>query len=366
MPADATAESPTDGTLPGSAETPPGSGGTAPAAGQPSPRVGGKGTEVGTRHNPGLKYVEKFGLLIAWAAVIAGFGIARPDPYLTTANFANILGSQAVLIVLSLGLLVSLRTGLYDLSVAANLTMTSCITGVLNVEYDLPIVMAIAAGLAVSLLIGLFNAFFVVVIGIDSLVVTLGTATLLQGLAIQLTNAQTITGVSENLVNLVIGTRIGGIPLEFFYAVAITAACWLLFQYTPLGRRLLYVGHNPNVARLSGVSVGRVRCASLVLTALVSGVAGIIYTGTSGVASHSSGLSYMLPAFAACFLGATTIRVGEFNAWGTIAAAYFLISGVTGLAILGMAAYVQQVFYGAALILAVTLSKLAERRIVRE
>lgn len=306
--------------------------------------------------------LQKYGLLAAWALVIIFFGAMRPETYLTSANLANILGTQAVLVIISMGLLVALRTGLYDLSVAANLTMTSVLVGVLNVRLELPIMLAIAIAMVVAVLVGLFNSFFVVVIGIDSIVVTLGTATLLQGLAIWVSNSQTITGIDKSLVDWVVGIRIVGVPLEFYYAFVITALLWLLFQYTTVGRRMLYVGKNADVARLSGVVVWRTRTLTLVLSAVLSGIAGVVYTGTSGVASPTSGLAYLLPAFAACFLGATAIRVGEFNAWGTIIASYFLISGVTGLSIMGGPAYIQQVFYGSALILAVTLSKSASRR----
>lgn len=306
--------------------------------------------------------LQSYGLIIAWLIVIGLFGILRPDPYLTGANASNILGTQAVLVIVAMGLLVALRTGLYDLSVAATLTMSSVTVGVLNAQQGWPLLLAIAAAMGLAIVIGLFNTFFIVVIGIDSIVVTLGTATLLQGLAIWMSGAQTITGISDGLVQWVVGHRVIGIPLEFFYALILTIVMWVLYQYTGPGRRMLYVGKNPEVARLSGVSVGRTRLVALVLSASISGLAGIVYTGTSGVASPTSGLSYLLPAFAACFLGATAIRVGEFNAWGTLIASYFLISGVTGLSIIGVPSFIQQVFYGAALILAVTLSQLAAKR----
>lgn len=309
------------------------------------------------------RILQTYGLIIVWAMVIVLFGILRPDPYLTTANASNILGTQAVLVIVALGLLAALRAGLYDLSVAANLTISSVTVGVLNAEHDWPLLLAIAAAMLLSVLIGAFNSFFTVVIGIDSIVVTLGTATLLQGLAIWLSGSQTITGVSPTLVNWVVGHRLLGIPLEFYYALLLTAAMWLLYQFTPIGRKLLYVGKNPQVARLSGIPVKRTQLVAFLIAGATSGLAGVVYTGTSGVASPTSGLSYLLPAFAACFLGATAIRVGEFNAWGTLIASYFLISGVTGLSILGVPSFIQQVFYGSALILAVTLSQLAARRV---
>jgi ribose transport system permease protein len=97
-------------------------------------------------------------------------------------------------------------------------------------------------------------------------------------------------------------------------------------------------------------------------SALISSVAGILYVGTSGAADPSSAFSLLLPAFAAAFLGFTAIRPGLFNGWGTFVAVYFLISGITGLELQGVPAFVQQLFYGGALILAVVLRQVVRGR----
>jgi ribose transport system permease protein len=130
----------------------------------------------------------------------------------------------------------------------------------------------------------------------------------------------------------------------------------------PVGRRLLFVGRGRSVARLSGIHVARLRWGALVVSGLISAFAGVLYAGTLGSADPTSGLSFLLPAFAAAFLGATTIMPGRFNPLGSIAAVYFLVTGITGLQLLGVQTFVQQLFYGGALVLAVALSQLARRR----
>jgi ribose transport system permease protein len=152
-----------------------------------------------------------------------------------------------------------------------------------------------------------------------------------------------------------------GIPLSFFYGLALCIAVWYVLEYRPIGRRLLFVGKGRNVARLSGVRVERVRFGALVASAAVGGLAGVLYAGTIGGADPSSGTSFLLPAYAAAFLGATSIVPGRFNPWGSILAVYFLVTGVTGLQLLGADSYVQQLFYGGALILAVALSQAVGR-----
>jgi ribose transport system permease protein len=118
----------------------------------------------------------------------------------------------------------------------------------------------------------------------------------------------------------------------------------------------------PDVARLTGIGVARYRTAALVYGSVVASIAGVLLVGTLGSSDPTIGPTYLLPVFASVFLGATTITPGRFNAWGTVAAVYFLTTGVTGLELLGLSGWVNQVFYGAALILAATFSRVVTRR----
>jgi ribose transport system permease protein len=307
-------------------------------------------------------FVERYALLVVWAATVVVFGILRPDTFLTTANFSTIFGSQAVLVVLTLALLPTLTAGDYDLSVAATMALTCMVLAILNVNEGWPIGAAILAALGVGLVVGAINGALVVLLGIDSLITTLGTSTFISGVILWISNAQTVSGISESLINVVVVDRFLGVPLAFYYGIAVGVVMFYVFEYMPVGRRLLFVGRGRSVARLSGIRVGRLRRGAFIFSGLISAFAGVLYAGTLGSADPSSGLSFLLPAFAAAFLGATTIMPGRFNPFGSIAAVYFLVTGITGLQILGVQTFVQQLFYGGALVLAVALSQLARRR----
>jgi ribose transport system permease protein len=306
--------------------------------------------------------VERNGLLVAWAAVAVLFGLLEPDTFLTTANAETIFGSQAVLVVLTLALLVPLTAGDYDLSVASVLTLSSMVVAVLNVEEGWSIGLAVLVALLVAATAGAVNGALVVLLGAESLIVTLGTGTVMSGIALWISDSNTIGGISEALVDPVSSWELLGLPLAFYYGLGLCAALWYVLDLTALGRRVLFVGRGRTVARLSGVRVERVRWGALVASAAISGVAGVLYAGTTGAADPSSGASFLLPAFAAAFLGATAIAPGRFNVWGSFVAVYFLVTGVTGLQLLGAESFVQQLFYGGALIVAVAISALARRR----
>jgi ribose transport system permease protein len=304
---------------------------------------------------------DRFGLLVAWLAIAAVFAALKPDVFLTEANFSTIFGSQAVLAILTLSLLIPLTAGDYDLSVAGVLSLSAMVVAVLNVEHSVPLGIAVLAALAAGALVGLINGVFVVGVGVDPFIVTLGTGTVLNGLVLWLSDSQTISGVSETLVD-VVSTKFLGVSLGFWYGVLLCIALWYLFEFTSLGRRLLFVGQGRRVATLSGFNVARLRWGAFVASGTLAAVAGVVYAGTLGGADPSSGPSFLLPAFAAAFLGATAIVPGRFNPWGSLAAVYFLVTGITGLTLLGADSFVQDIFYGTALVVAVALSLLARRR----
>jgi ribose transport system permease protein len=309
---------------------------------------------------------ERWALLVAWGIVVLVFSLIKPDTYPTSGNFQTIFGSQAVLLVLTLGLIVTLTVGDFDLSIASNMSLSAMIIAVLNTQHGWPILAAIIFAVVVSTVLGLLNGGLVVLVGVDSFIVTLGSGTIALGIVQWISNGTNITGVSTVLTDWTIGNRIAGISLIFYYGVAATLLLFYIFEFTPLGRRLLFVGRGRSVSRLSGLRVSRIRWGAFIVTGLMAGLAGVMYAGSLGGADPASGQTFLLPAFAASFLGATAIFPGRFNPLGTFIAVYFLVSGITGLQLLGVQNFVQQLFYGGALVIAVTLSQFARRRGVRK
>jgi ribose transport system permease protein len=329
-----------------------------------APPAGPARSNPGAEREPRINFAdlaERYALLAAWGIVIVVFGIIEPDTFLSSANFTSIFGSQTALVMLTLALLIPLTAGDYDLSVAGILGLSAMTIAVLNSQHGVPVGLAMLIAVGVGALIGLINGVLIVGLRIESLIVTLGTGTILQGIVLWISDSETVSGVSPQLVNRVISDRFLGLPLEFFYGLALAVVVWYVFDHTPVGRRLLFTGRGKSVARLSGVAVGRVRIGAMVGSGVVASLAGIIYVGTSGAADTSSWSALLLPAFAAAFLGSTAIKPGRFNAWGSFIAVYFLVTGITGLQLLGVQAFIQQLFYGGALVAAVALRQILRR-----
>lgn len=321
-----------------------------------------RGSAVGiTRSFDLLSTLERFGVVIAWLLVFVVFSILRPQTFPTMGTVSLIFGTQTVILVVTMGLLVTLAVGEIDLSVGAVVGFGACLLVVLNGVIGLPLWLALAVTLGASTLVGLVNAILVVVVGVQSIIVTLGMSTLLTGITLAITNTKVVTGLDMGMVQFM-ATKWLGIPLPFWGGVLLTLIIWFVFEHTPVGRRMAFVLANRDVARLAGLRVRRIRMGGLMVTSLLAGLAGIMLASQNAAANPQAGAYYLLPAFAGAFLGSTTIKPGRFNAIGTFIAVYFLVTGITGLMYLGFAGWPEQVFYGASLLIAVTLSHLAGKR----
>ncbi len=314
----------------------------------------------------GESFLRRFGVVIVWAVVVIVFSAAKPHTFPTSSNFSTLFASQAPLGILGLALVIPLSAGDYDLSVASILNFSSMLIAVLNTQHGVPVLAAALLGIVFGAVVGLANGLICVLADIDPFIVTLGVGTFVDGLTLWISKSAPISGVSQNLVNGVVIDRFLGLSLEFWYLIILAVVVWYFFDFTPSGRRVLIVGRGREVARLSGLRVKRIRVLSFVASGVLSGLAGVVYVGTSGSADPSAGTALLLPAFAAVFLGATTIAVGRFNPWGTLVAVYFLTTGINGLAQIGVSTFVQQLFYGGALVIAVLLSSLVGRPSLRK
>ncbi len=318
--------------------------------------------EKPARPRRAIDIAERYGLIAALAALVVVFGVLEPTTFLTWANLSSTLGSQAVLVVVTLGLIIPLTANDFDVSIAYVLTLSSMLIAVLNVDLGVPMPLAIAAAMAAGWVVGMVNGWLITGMRIHSLIVTLGIGTFLHGLTLWISGSMTISGLDPVLIDYVIVRRLFGIPLEFYYAIALCIGLWYVFEHTAMGRRVLFVGRGREVARLSGIDTDRIRRRALLASSLMGAFGGVLYAGTQGAADPSSGAANLLPAFAAAFLGSTSIVPGRFNPFGALIAVYFLVTGITGLIFLGVSSFVQDMFYGGALILAVSLSQLVRGR----
>lgn len=301
--------------------------------------------------------LARYALILVWA-LMAGYYILRePNLFPTHATFSAIFGSQQVQVFLAMSVLVTSVAGEIDLSVASVMGITSTAIPVLATQHGVPLLWACVIGVGIAMLAGLINAFFVVIMNVSSFVVTLGMGTLLIGVAQAISHTQVVSVQSTGLAKISI-QPVFGMPVSFYYGILLALLIAYVIAWTPFGRAVVFVGANREVARLAGIRVNRIRFASYVVGSLLAGLAGLILVATVGGFDSSTSMTFLLPALAAVFLGTAVIQPGTFNAIGTMVAIYFLETGIFGLQLLGYSGWIQNVFYGAGLVVAVALAKI--------
>lgn len=301
--------------------------------------------------------LQKYALLIALIALIALFSALRPDTFFTSDNLTTILSIQATAALLALGVTLVLIIGEFDLSVASVMGLSASVIAYLTTQHGVSVILACLIAVLMATAIGLINAVLVVRAGLNSFIVTLAVGTLVQGLAIGIAGSVTIGGLPTSLT-YPFQSRFLGVQAAFFYMLIVAVVLYLIVGRMPVGRSMFFTGNARAAAELAGVRTGRVRIAVMMTTGLLAGLAGVMFVGQTGAASPSIADPYLLPAYAAGFLGATAFTPGRFNVWGSVWAVYLLAVGTTGFQFLGLDNWVINVFNGGVLVIAVGLSRL--------
>jgi len=305
---------------------------------------------------------DRVGAVYVWLGIIVLFSVWVPETFPNLATAKQILNANAITALAAMSITIPLAARVFDLSFAGVMTLTGVAVAHLIAKDGVPVVPAIAIALAIGLGVGVINAVVVVVMRIDSFIGTLATGSLIAALVTMVTNEVPITDAKLGGGFANIGqTSIGGVGLGVVYCAAVALAIWYLLEHTATGRRLYATGFNPDAARLAGVRIDRLRFASLVASGGLAGATGIILASTIGSGSPTAGTPYLLPAFAAAFLGATQLKHGRFNAGGTIIAVLLLGTGVTGLALANAPQWAGDMFVGVVLIAALALTGLQRR-----
>lgn len=310
----------------------------------------------------GGRWWTRYAVVFIVIAMAVIFSLTNSSTFPTVANFQIVFGSNSVTLLLALASLPPLIAGDFDLSVGYNLELSAVVVAVLTGEHHVAAGLAIILTLALGAVVGLINGLLITRVGISSFIATIGVGSVLSGISLYLTNGNVlIKGIPPGLEKFS-QDNAAGIPDIVWLAAVLALVFWIAFEHTAYGRRTLAIGLSPRSASLLGMHVSSLRTSAFVISGLMSALAGVIELGYVGSASSGVGPSFLLPAVAAGFLGATTIKVGRFNVVGTVIAVILVAIGVSGLELNGVPNWVEPVFDGAVLVIAVGSSRLISRR----
>ncbi len=307
--------------------------------------------------------LSDYSLVLVLVLIVAIFALIHPNTYFTRINFQTITGTNAVLAVLALAALLPLVTGQFDMSIGFQLGLAQSLGATLIIRQGVDPAIAAVIVIAVGAAIGLINGLLISYVGLNAFVTTLATGILVQGLSQVVTGGEAVFGRMPQWWLSIGRSSIGWMPLPVIYILVLTVLFWIFLSRTGIGRRFVATGSNYRAALLIGIPVRQIVAAAFSVTGVVCALSGLLSVAILGSADPNVGINYMLPAYAAVFLGATSVRPGQFNPWGTIIAVYALAAGIAGLQQSGAPFYIEQFFFGAALLGAIILSKWAGLRV---
>jgi ribose transport system permease protein len=308
------------------------------------------------RGSKAAQLVGRFALLIILFVLIAVFSGLKPETFGTWDNFKAILSNQVTIVFLAIAATLPLIVGEFDLSVAAVFTWAQVIVVGLVLQHHWSVPPAIGVALASAVVIGLVNGIAVVRFGINSFIATLASGSILTGASLAYSKGESIFGSAPASLTDIARNKLFGIDLPVFYALVAAIVIAIILGRLPIGRRMYATGGNQRAAQLTGIATHRYVVATFVVSALMAAVGGVILGSRIGAASTDAGSTLLIQAFAGAFLGATAFWPGRFNIPGTLVAVYVVAVAVTGLEQLGAALWVEPVFQGAVLFIAVGLS----------
>jgi len=290
------------------------------------------------------------------AALILLFTLTSPV-FFTTNNMLNMLTSIAVIGIMAVPGTILLVAGQVDLSVASAAAMCGMVTATL--AQSMALGSAVAIGLAVGLLVGVINGFFVTVVGVNSLIVTLGGLATFFGIGQLIGDGQTVLirdfgyiGTARPFLNIPMPVIIFGITL---------IAGFIVLKYTVYGRQVYAIGANPVAARLVGIPSRRVIFVAFILSGLAASVAGLILVSQLGAASPNNARGYELLVVTAIVLGGASLNGGRGTIIGTFLGLMIIQVLSTGLTLLNVQSFWQSIATGILLIIAVSFDRLRER-----
>lgn len=309
-----------------------------------------------------IRLAPVYGLVILMFGLIILFSILLPDTFPTQLNLRAIVSDKSIIALLSLAAMIPMVAGRIDLTVGYGIVLWHILAISLQTSFGFPWPLAVLTVLVLGAATGFFNGLLVEVARIDAFIATLGTGTVLYALALWHTGGRQVVGVLPDGFYALNGTFIFGLPITGYYVLVITVLLWLILEYTPIGRYLYAIGANPKAAELNGIPTRKFVVGAFVTSGTLTALTGVLLASKLRIGQASVGLEFLLPALVGAFLGSTTIKPGRVNVWGTIVGVVILAVGISGIQQFGGSFWVEPMFNGLTLLIAIGIAGYAQRK----
>ncbi len=309
-----------------------------------------------------IRLAPVYGLVILTVFLIILFSVLLPDTFPTVLNLRAILSDKSIIAMLSLAAMIPMVAGRIDLTVGYGIVLWHILAISLQVNFGVPWPLAVIIVIALGAFTGVLNGILVEVAKIDAFIATLGTGTVLYAIALWHSGGRQVVGELDPNFYLLSGKWVLGLPITGFYVLVISLILWVVLEFTPVGRYLYAIGANQKAAELNGIPTRKFVVGAFVASGTLAALAGVLLASKLRIGQASVGLEFLLPALVGAFLGSTTIKPGRVNVWGTIIGVTILAVGISGIQQFGGSFWVEPLFNGATLLIAIGIAGYAQRK----
>ncbi|MDT0263896.1 ABC transporter permease [Jatrophihabitans lederbergiae] len=328
---------------------------------EPEPTVSSTGESRPSLWRAVLAGGRSFGTVAILIVLIVVFALST-DAFLTLRNVQNVLIVQTITALMTFGVMFPLIVGEFDLSVGYLIGFLA-VLGAFLAGHGQGALVVIPAMILLGGVVGLINGLLTQKVGISSFIATLGVGIVLQGFTQGASGGKVLFNGIPSVVTKIGGGYAGPLAISVWIAIGFAIVLFYVLEQTPLGRSWYAVGGSERVSFLAGLRTARLKIAAFTVSGLMVGVASVLALGQSGSANPGFGPDLLLPAYAAAFLGVTTYRAGRYNVIGSVVGILLLAVGFNGLSLLGVPFWVQPIFNGGVLLVAVIVARAEARKV---
>lgn len=293
-------------------------------------------------NNKFRNFLKRNVLLWILILLVAVLSFLSPD-FFSVRNLFNIALQNSYLIIASIGVGIVMIAGGTDLSSGMMISVVAVCIGSFMVWLNMPIPLAIVLGLVVGVLLGLFNGFAANLLGIHSMIVTLATMTMFQGVSYLISGSKSFFNLDPSFKMIGQGYVFDVVPIPVIIVAVIAIIVHFVLTRTVFGRFIFATGGNPEAARLAGINVKKIKLIVFAICGLLCAAASIVMVSRQGSANSTMGGDVVFNAITACVLGGVSFIGGEGEVKGIVIAVLILGVLSNGMQLIGMGVYIQYV-----------------------
>lgn len=301
------------------------------------------------------KLLSELSMPILLVALIIFFSIMSSN-FLTAYNLTNILVQNVHVAVCSTAVMIIMISGGCDLSIGYQMSVAAVLVCKLLSTTQIPVALAVILAIIICSALGCFNGIMALKLKSHTMIVTLGTMAIFQGISYLISESKTYHNMPKSFMFIGQGKLFGAVPLNVLIMIVVVVAAGFVMSKTSVGRKVYAAGDNPEAGRLAGLNVSRIKVLSFTVAGVLVGISAVLLASRAGSADSSTGTGIEFTGITACVLSGVALKGGEGTLWKVIVAVFVLGVLSNGMQLINLGTYPQYIAKGVIMLVSLYLS----------